>query len=192
MPLTNELFSAIGQVARPPLEESALTATVLAVQGMKRFAVPGQRAQVEAAIAKAKGWLVVASLQNQEDRVARLLGLYLLGARPEEIRSAQAALLANQNEDGGWSQTREMKSDAYATGQTLYLLQTTGLSATDPACERGTRFLLKTQCPDGSWLVVTRSRPVQTYFDNGDPHGTNQFISIPATSWAVAALARAQ
>jgi len=181
-----------GQVARPPLEESALTATVLAVQGMKRFAVPGQRAQVEAAIAKAKGWLVVASLQNQEDRVARLLGLYLLGARPEEIRSAQAALLANQNEDGGWSQTREMKSDAYATGQTLYLLQTTGLSATDPACERGTRFLLKTQCPDGSWLVVTRSRPVQTYFDNGDPHGTNQFISIPATSWAVAALARAQ
>src|SRR5439155_11828255 len=106
--------------------------------------------------------------------------------------SAQAALLGIQNEDGGWSQTREMKSDAYATGQTLYLLQTTGLSATDPAYERGIRFLLKTQRPDGSWLVLTRSRPLQTYFDNGDPHGTNQFISIPATSWAVAALARAQ
>ena len=28
------------------------------------------------------------------------------------------------------------------------------------------------------------------FFDNGDPYGKNQFISISATSWATAALAR--
>jgi N-acyl-D-amino-acid deacylase len=49
---------------------------------------------------------------------------------------------------------------------------------------------LRTQHDDGSWLVETRSKPVQVYFDNGDPHGKSQFISVAATSWAVAALAR--
>jgi len=53
------------------------------------------------------------------------------------------------------------------------------------------RFLLKTQRPDGSWLVVSRSRPIQPYyaFDDEDPLEKNQFISVSATSWAVAALA---
>ena len=41
-----------------------------------------------------------------------------------------------------------------------------------------------------SWLVKTRSKPIQKFFDNGDPHGKNQFISISATSWATAALAK--
>jgi N-acyl-D-amino-acid deacylase len=32
---------------------------------------------------------------------------------------------------------------------------------------------------------------VQVFFDNGDPHGKHQFISVAATCWAVAALAAA-
>jgi hypothetical protein len=55
--------------------------------------------------------------------------------------------------------------------------------------ERGVKFLLDKREPDGSWHVVTRSKPVQRYFDNGDPHSKDQFISTPATAWAVAALA---
>ena len=51
-------------------------------------------------------------------------------------------------------------------------------------------YLLKNQKEDGSWLVKTRSKPIQKFFDNGDPHGKNQFISISATSWATAALAK--
>lgn len=43
---------------------------------------------------------------------------------------------------------------------------------------------------DGSWLVKTRSKPVQTFFDNGGPHEESQFISIAATGWAVAAHAK--
>ncbi|MFN0051591.1 MAG: prenyltransferase/squalene oxidase repeat-containing protein [Planctomycetales bacterium] len=55
---------------------------------------------------------------------------------------------------------------------------------------RGIDWLLKHQEGDGSWHVVTRAKPVQEYFDNGDPHGKDQFISIAATGWATAVLAR--
>ena len=87
-------------------------------------------------------------------------------------------------------QIEGMTSDAYATGQTLFVLRATGLDASAETVKRGSDFLLKTQQPDGSWLVETRSKPVQVYFDNGDPHGKNQFISTPASCWALAALAR--
>ena len=84
-----------------------------------------------------------------------------------------------------------MESDAYATGQTVLVLQETsdGAEETRVAIERGVQYLLKHRQPDGSWHVKSRSKPIQKMFDNGDPHGTDQFISTAATSWAVVALA---
>jgi N-acyl-D-amino-acid deacylase len=182
-----------GQVSRPPLEESYLTCTVLAVQGMKRYAAAAQDAEVEAAIAKARTWLVKAPAKGQEDKAARLWGLHMLDGKPPELQAARQALVNAQREDGGWAQLDEMKSDAYATGQTLFVLQATGFETSEPAFQRGARFLLDTQRPDGAWLVASRSKPIQPYyaFDDEDPLGKNQFISVPATSWAVAALAAA-
>jgi len=108
-----------GQVSRPPLEESYLTCTVLAVQGITRYAVPSQRAAVEAAVAKAKAWLATAAVKGQEDKAARLWGLHVLNAKPDELRQARTTVLKAQRADGGWAQLDEMDSDAYATGQTL-------------------------------------------------------------------------
>jgi N-acyl-D-amino-acid deacylase len=42
---------------------------------------------------------------------------------------------------------------------------------------------------DGSWLVRTRSYPVQPPKDTGFPHGKHQWISAAGTSWAAMALA---
>lgn len=56
---------------------------------------------------------------------------------------------------------------------------------------RALKYLIKTQKQDGSWHVSSRATPVQEFFDNGDPHETDQFISIMATAWATAALANA-
>jgi N-acyl-D-amino-acid deacylase len=102
-------------------------------------------------------------------------------------------ILRNQNDDGGWGQTEDMPSDAYATGQTLLILAQVeyrdkfSIQSTQ-AFREGIEFLLNSQKPDGSWHVVSRSKPVQVFFDNGDPHGKDQFISMMATNWAVAAL----
>ena len=81
-----------------------------------------------------------------------------------------------------------MESDAYATGQALFTLQRVGVPATHPAYRRGVAYLLSTQLADGSWFVKSRSKPIQKLFDNGDPHGTDQFISTPATCWGTTAL----
>ena len=179
----------VRQTSRPPLEDSNVMCTTLAIRGLQKYAVKSQKQEVDKAVHLAKVWLAAAPLKTEEDKVARLWSAHLLGCKPGEIKAARAAVLADQREDGGWAQLDSMKSDAYATGQALFVLHETGLSPSEPAYQRGVQYLLKTQEKDGSWLVVTRSRPIQTMFDNGDPHGKNQFISTPATGWALAALA---
>jgi N-acyl-D-amino-acid deacylase len=175
---------------RPPAEESLAMCTVVAAGGLKTFASEGKDDAAQAAIEKARAWLASAKLESNEDRVARLWGLGLLGGTDAELSAARAALLATQRDDGGWGQTAEMASDAYAAGSALFVLFDSGLAPSDPAARRAVEYLVKSQLDDSSWHVATRAKPVQVFFDNGDPHGKDQFISIAATSWATAALAR--
>ncbi|HVX12270.1 MAG TPA: prenyltransferase/squalene oxidase repeat-containing protein [Pirellulales bacterium] len=179
------------QTGRPPLEESNVTCTTLAVYGLQKYTAESQRSSAKSAIDKAVQWLSTAKLECQEDKCFRLWSLHLLKAPEEEVAQIRQIVLASQRDDGGWAQLDSMPSDAYASGQTLGILQLTGLSVTSPAYQRGAGYLLSTQCEDGSWHVRSRSQPIQPYFDNGDPHGKDQFISTPATAWAVAALAAA-
>lgn len=82
-----------------------------------------------------------------------------------------------------------MDSDAYATATVLYALRRSGaVNTNDSAWKSGIRFLLDRQLEDGSWLVKSRSKPFQTYFESGFPHGADQFISTTATAWATIAL----
>lgn len=176
---------------RLPMEESVITCAGLSVRGLERYATSAQRTDAESCIRKAKEWLATAPRKTQEDRIAWLWALHRLRMDAALVEEARSAVLAAQRDDGGWAQDANLASDAYATGQTLHVLRATGLERTHPAFVRGVAFLLKTQLDDGSWRVETRSKPVQVYFDNGDPHGKHQFISTPATSWAVGALAAA-
>jgi hypothetical protein len=84
-----------------------------------------------------------------------------------------------------------MAGDAYATGTALTALRHAGLEPTHAAYRRGVKYLLRTQDGEGGWLVQTRTRPLQVYFDNGDLGGKSQFISFAATNWAVLALLEA-
>ena len=176
---------------RPPLEESAVMCTVLARYGLKTYAGKDQQDAVDRARKSAAVWLDSAKLSSQEDHNARLWGLTRDSDRGDDkVKAVGKAIVERQRDDGGWGQTAEMPSDAYATGQTLFLLLESGHDPSALEIRKGLDFLMKTQGKDGSWHVATRSKPVQVYFDNGDPHGKDQFISISATSWAVAALSR--
>jgi len=191
---------------RPPAEESKVISTVVAASGIRMYASSSQRSEATAALEKARRWLSAARVECHEDQVARAWGLYRLGGdTDEQLAAARAALLASQRSDGGWSPAEGMESDAYATGSTLYVLFETASSPASQtpaganpadsetvrtALSRAAEWLVKNQCADGSWHVVTRATPVQLYFDNGDPHGKDQFISLAATGWATAALAK--
>ena len=85
-----------------------------------------------------------------------------------------------------------MGSDAYATGEALYALSVSGKMSTtsDPVYKKGVKYLLRTQAPDGTWHVKSRSIWVQPYFESGFPYGHDQWISAAGTSWAVMALAQ--
>jgi N-acyl-D-amino-acid deacylase len=104
-------------------------------------------------------------------------------------------LIESQNSDGGWGIGLNHESDAYSTATALLILtQSEDYEKFEFVFDKlwfryGIRYLLNTQKPDGSWHVSSRANPVQEFFDNGDPHDTDQFISIQATAWAVAALA---
>jgi len=60
-----------------------------------------------------------------------------------------------------------------------------------PAYRRGLDCLIRSQCVDGSWFIKSRSRPFQTYFESGSPHGPDQFLLAAASALALAALALA-
>ena len=175
---------------RPPAEESVLFETVLAAAGIRHFARTAQQQAGEAAVERTRGWLARQTPRLHEDRVARAWGVALLGGPPEEAEGARQSLLRTQNSDGSWSQTAELPGDAYATATAIYALLEAGLPGENTAIQRGLAFLRQSQQPDGSWQVATRATPVQVFFDNGDPGGKSQFISMMATGWATAVLAR--
>ncbi len=176
---------------RAPMQASLIGDTVLVLIGLKNYASPEQRSRVTEAQAKSELWLAKAPLRDQQDRLWRLWGLHHLGGDEALKKSTQAAIFAAQRDDGGWAETKESESDTYSTGQTLFMLLKTGTAADHPAIVRARDYLLKTQHSDGSWLATSHVVfKAQLYFENGDPHGVNQFLSTAATAWAVAGLAQ--
>lgn len=177
---------------RPPLESSSISLTAVTIRVLQAFAPPSQRAQYAQSILRATEWLDQSDARTTEETTFRVLGLAWAKAAPSSIARCAYTVARAQRHDGGWSQLPTLDSDAYATGQALMALQASGMQPLDPAYQRGVAFLLKSQLPDGSWFVKSRTVPFQPYFESGFPHGTNQWISAAGTSWAVAALAFTQ
>ena len=170
-------------IKRPPMEASDFTATALSLRALQLYA------NDEKKVARAAEWLAAQEPHSNEDRVMQLLGLSWAKAPRNLIERQGQKLLSKQQPGGGWSQLDAPEVDAYATGQALVALQTAGvLQPADAAYTKAVNYLLRTQLADGSWLVVSRSFPVQPYKESGFPHGKDQWISAAGTSWAAMAL----
>ena len=174
---------------RPPSSGSEFTTSYVALRGLAGFGTSEQRPEIVARTKRVYDWLQSSSPLDTEDRVFRLWALVNVAAGEEFLKAAVSELVDRQRDDGGWAQADDMQSDAYATGTVLVVLLRTGsVCANHPAVRRGVDFLLRTQNDDGSWHVVSRAEPFQTYFETGFPHAKDQFISISASSWATLAL----
>ncbi|MGZ8515987.1 MAG: hypothetical protein ACXWWD_01490, partial [Chitinophagaceae bacterium] len=175
--------------ARPPIEYYSFSATAMTVKGLQVYVPLIFKKELEQAVAKAKNWMMNATPIANEEKIFQLLGLSWVQGDMTFVKQQAKKLLAAQHADGGWSQLDSLPPDAYATGQSLYALNQSGQLSTDaPAYQNGISWLLRTQQPDGSWNVPTRSFPSVDYVDSGFPHGDNQFISAAGTTWATMAL----
>jgi hypothetical protein len=175
---------------RPPSEVSLFTTNYLAVRALQTFGTPEQQERIAKRLPMIRTWLSKAPVHDTEDQVFRLWALKRVGAENREILATALELIKIQHDGGGWAQRDTMKPDAYATGTVLVALhQAADLPPNDPAYQRGLGYLLKSQQGDGSWHVRSRSKPFQTYFESGFPHGKDQFISLAASGWATTALA---
>jgi ankyrin repeat protein len=181
-----------GGVARTPLSDSPFSRTSMAIRALKTYATPGRAAETKERIERAAQWLLHAEPLTTEDFDMRLSGVAAAGGSHTELEKLAEPILARQRPDGGWGQREELPADAYATGMALSALTESGvLKPDDTAYQRGVKFLLSTQNPDGSWHVVSRAAKLQPYFESGFPWGHDQWISMMGTGWATGALALA-
>src|SRR5437764_1027316 len=173
---------------RPPINESQTTDAAWIIMALEGQAGPDAPKSQREALAKAVAWLNAAKRSDlHQDKALKVLLGVRSGQLPKSLQTTIDELLALQRADGGWSQTvPELKSDAFATGQTLYVLSLAGLSAERPEIKRGIDFLVATQKPDGSWPMVSRSTP------DGSPGSAKLLtpITCAASSWATLGLAR--
>jgi N-acyl-D-amino-acid deacylase len=177
---------------RPPMQSSDVSTTALAIQTIRHYGWPGRKAEFDEAVDRGGKWLWTVKTESTEDAAYQLLGLHWAGEPADKLAHLAKALLSRQRKDGGWAQLPKLESDAYATGQALYALSRAAKHPTTSRdWQQGLRFLLGTQCDDGSWHVVSRAYPFQPTMDSGFPHGRDSWISAAGTSWAVLALTEA-
>jgi hypothetical protein len=187
----NGSWCFLGGLARPPIEDGDFSRTAFSVRALATYGFPGRKAEFDQRIQRAAAWLKAAQPRTTEDRNMQLLGMKWANMDRRSLEKPLKNLMAEQRADGGWAQTPDLASDAYATGSVLYTLHELGKPSSDAAYRRGVTYLLRTQLEDGSWHVHSRTPKFQPYFQSGFPHDHDQWISAAATAWATIALSNA-
>jgi hypothetical protein len=173
-------------LSRPPINESQASDAawmIMALQGETGADAPeSHRRSMEKGIA----WLASAEPDNRQVKVLKLLVALRAGSSRETLQADLDQLLALQRPDGGWSQLAETRSDAFATGEVLYVLALAGYTPQRPEIKRAMDLLVATQKPDGSWPMISRATP------DGRPGSAKLLtpITCGASSWATMGLAR--
>lgn len=172
---------------RPPINESQTTDAAWIIMALEAETGADAPESQRASLAKAQAWLANAKLPTTvQDKVFKLLLASRAGKPRGDLQPTIDELLALQRADGGWNQLPDMPSDAYATGQVLYVLSLFGLTAERPEIKRSIDLLVATQKADGSWPMTSRSTP------DGSPGSSKLLtpINCAAASWATLGLAR--
>ena len=171
----------------PPFFESDEVATLLGYISLGPH-VPAkaeEKSDIRDARAKGADWLAKTAPSDSTQAIDyRLLRRVRDGESPESLKGAIDELIARQNSDGGWGQLKEAHSDAYATGQALYILNLAGMKSDRSEVQRAAAFLVSTQTEDGSWPMTPRSHAEATPAKNPVP------ITYFGSAWGTIGLAR--
>lgn len=132
---------------------------------------------------RARAWLATQPLSD--DHQALVLDIWAATrSRGAAVDALMARLRKSQQPDGGWRQTNDLPSDAFATGQALFALSRANFDAGDETIRRAVAFLVRTQHADGTWPVQSQVDPT-----TGRPARNLNPIAYAATAWAVLGIA---
>jgi hypothetical protein len=171
----------------PPHFESDEVATLLAYTalGPQVPADPKEKSDVRDAREKAAAWLAKTEPTDTTQAAAlRLLVKVRAGEPAKTLQAEIEKFIGRQNKDGGWGEVKDAASDAYATGQALYVLSLAGVKNDRAEVRRAVTFLVDTQKDDGSWPMKRRGHPGVTPSDNVVP------ITYFGSAWATLGLTR--
>jgi hypothetical protein len=181
-----------GIEGRPPIMLASREATLVAANLLSKPTLVAALGGSDptAIVDHAKSWLnrPHAAGAIQELNFA-YLNLLHLDPSSHEVAHVRRLIERGQRPDGGWSQTEDRASDAFATGQSLYALSKAAHAVVpESATTRAAHFLEQTQREDGTWSMISRAvKP-------GDPGllGQTAVDSEPivyyATGWAILGL----
>ena len=169
-----------------PILSSPDTLTMLALLALTASNAPDLGTDGVTAREKALQWLQTAKPDGELQPVALRVILWRRLGRPgSEWEPLVQQIRSVQNKDGGWSQIKNAKSDAYATGQALYALAEARVKPGDEALRRARDYLCKTQRQDGSWAMTSRA-----IMGNGKVATKFEPIIHVGSAWAVMGLVR--
>lgn len=139
----------------PPFFESDEVATLLALLALPR-AADLINEDLSKGRQKAIDWLAKAD-ETDTTQAAVLRMLWKKRQAPAlDLQPQIERFLKRQRSDGGFAQLADRASDAYATGQSLYVLNLLGVSNDRGEVQRAVDFLVATQRDDGSWPMTRR------------------------------------
>jgi hypothetical protein len=171
----------------PPFFESDEVVTLLASMALGPYVPKDAKAKSPEREGREKSaaWLAKQTPNDTTQAAAyRLLFKVRAGESRKILEDGIDDLLRRQNKDGGWSQLKELASDAYATGQALYILSLAGVKKDRAEIRRGVAFLVASQKEDGSWPMTRRGHAGVT------PGPFSVPIIYFGSSWATLGLMR--
>lgn len=190
LPFQEEHGGQKASESRLPIGAGALQATMQAAQTWRQAYARTADERWLVPIAKAEAYLRGEAKRLQAEPTANLqhvnyalLGLHAAGAHANDgaVAGLRRSLLARQNQDGGWGFAPGEASDAFATGQTLYVIKRLGADDREPAVARGMAWLVERQGEDGSWSADGSRRGEAMW-------GVLGLVSVDVASLSIAGL----
>jgi len=172
----------------PPYFESDEVATLLGYLALGPHVPsdPNVKSDVRDARARAAAWLAKTTPTDTTQAASlRLLVLAKEKVPGKPLNAEIDQFIGRQNKDGGWGQLKGSASDAYATGQALYVLSLISVKNDGEEMQRAVKFLIDSQKKDGSWPMTRRGHPGVTPSANVVP------ITYFGSAWATLGLMRA-
>ena len=145
-----------------PIVQGTINSTANAVAGFMEAYVQTGDPKYKTIGERGLAFIASEKPKTTQDKVFKIIALSRFGIPAQRELAARVVqqLKAEQNGDGGWSETSDdHESGAFATGQVLYAFKEAGVSTDSAEFNKGVSYLIKTQDPTGSWSPMQRGRP---------------------------------